>query len=73
MYVFQTSRFQMILSYDGEVTYVYYTYDIDGMNFLHANPFIGYVAPGVLERKQNSEDGSYLRHADTTLVEAGKH
>ena len=70
--VFQGSRFQMILSNDGDVTYVFYNYDIGGMNFIHADPFIGFVAPGVLQREQNSLDGDYLRHPDVNLINSGK-
>lgn len=59
----------MIATSDGTETYVFYIYDIGGMNIRYANPLIGYVADGTIVRKQNSPDGSYLRRAE--FVEGG--
>ena len=68
----QTSTFQLVLSYNGEDTYVLYSYATNGMNFQVGDIFIGYVANGKIVRSPNSENGSWLRRADINLVQGGK-
>ena len=68
----QTSRFQLVLSYNGEDTYVFYTYEKDEMKFQYGDAYIGYVANGNIVRKENSVDGSFLRRADINIIESGK-
>ena len=49
-----------------------YSYATNGMNFQVGDIFIGYVANGKIVRSPNSENGSWLRRADTNLVQGGK-